>query len=112
MKVNVYPFPSGVIFGSHIPALCKHAGILKEHFSVLLNECFKNECDLFILDHNFISFSSVCPRRGELSRFSNCPPHSCKCEISIFLNHHLVIKLKADSFYVHNCSNFASTSPP
>lgn len=65
MKVNVYPFPSGVIFGSHIPALCKHAGILKEHFSVLLNECFKNECDLFILDHNF-SFSCVPSEGGTL----------------------------------------------
>lgn len=42
-KVNVYPLPSGFIFGSHIPAMFKHLGISKDHFCVLLNECFENE---------------------------------------------------------------------
>lgn len=56
----MYPFPSGLIFGSHIPAMCKYAGIFKERFCILLNECFENECDLFILGHNFISFAMFC----------------------------------------------------
>lgn len=41
MKVNVYPFPSGLIFGTHIPAMCKYAGIFKERFCILLSECLK-----------------------------------------------------------------------
>lgn len=57
MEVNVYPFPSGLVFGSHIPVMFKPVGIFRECFSVLLNECFKNKCDLFILGHNFVSFA-------------------------------------------------------
>lgn len=63
-KVNVYPFPSELIFGGHIPAVFKHVGIFKERFCVLLNDCFENECDLFTPSHNFISFA-MCVLREE-----------------------------------------------
>lgn len=30
----------------------------KDLFTVLLNECFENECYFFILDHGFVSFAT------------------------------------------------------
>lgn len=58
----MYPYPSGLIFGSHIPGMFRRVVIFKELFCVLSNECFENECDLFILDCSFISFAMYARR--------------------------------------------------
>lgn len=83
----MYAFLSGLVFGSRIPAMFKPVGIFKERFSVLLNECFENKCDLFILGHNFISFAVYAfgeEKTNPLDLVTPAPPHSCKCGKFIF----------------------------
>lgn len=67
--------------------------------SVLLNECFENECDLLILGHNFISFA-VCswPRGGGEKPFKSGDPSPSFLQTQnlYVFNHRLVIKVKAD----------------
>lgn len=74
----------------------KRVGVSKDRFTVLLlNECFENECDLFILGHNFISFATQGGKKP--STFSNSRASFLQMRnLYFFFNYHLVIKVKAD----------------